>query len=286
MNLEQINKKSEIFISMLTILCSVFLTIVLHAILPASANVQLFNSTLVMFFGFPAIAVCYFLVLYAQCAVTVRYVCNKTKISNMFTGVRFGLSFALIYLFGMQEVVIESSPFNSYGFEFVKYQFFMGIGDAIPVFLLCMAIALFTIANHSKKNTFQSIKRVERIGAVAAITITFMIERIVGYKTGIIQSNCNIYALPCYIWTLTFGVILGYVYIIVYPTLFSKEKWTSVPIRLLFTIGLNWIIFNSFMGLITKDAMSDSLLRSGSDVVSLFIATCIIGKFIIKPDDF
>lgn len=271
-----------IIISILTILCSVAFTIAVHVIMPAPVNVGQLDSVFVTLFGFPIVAVSYFLILYTQCTIAVRYICHRTKASNLQTGIRFGLSFALIYLFGMQEVMVESSPFTAYGFEFIKYQFFMGLGDAIPVFLLCIVIALFTIKNSDKDTTVENIKISARLCAIFVIAISFLIGRTVGYELGIINSNCNTYTFPCYIWTALFGVILGYIYTMLYPVLSDQRKWFHVPIRFILIIGLNWMIFNSFIGLIMKGTMSDVLLRSGLDVIVLFIASCIIGRFILK----
>lgn len=41
----------------------------------------------------------------------------------------------MIYLLGMEEVVVEASPFAEWEFPFVKYQFVMGIGEAYGVVL-------------------------------------------------------------------------------------------------------------------------------------------------------
>lgn len=277
---------SKIIASILTILGSVALVLVVHAIMPASADVGQLDSILVTKFGFPIVAASYFLILYTQCTVAVKYMGNRTEVSNLQTGIRFGLSFALIYLFGMQEVMVESSPFTSYGLGFVKYQLFMGAGDAIPVFVLCLVIALITLKNDAKETIVKNIKRTESIYAVGIIAVSFLIERTIGYKTGIIYSDCDIYTVPCYIWTVLFGMILGYIYTILYPVLFSERKWIQVPIRLISIIGVNWIIFNSFIGLIMKGAMPQVLLRSGLDVIVLFIASCIIGRFIMNRSCF
>ena len=117
--------KSAIIASILTILGSVAFAIAVHAIMPASADEARLDSSLVMLLGFPCVAASYFVVIYTQCTIAVRYIGNRTRASNLQTGIRFGLSFALINLFGMQEVMVEASPFAKYGFEFIKYQLFM-----------------------------------------------------------------------------------------------------------------------------------------------------------------
>jgi hypothetical protein len=274
-----------LLISLLTIFCSATFAIIVHAIVPANVDVGKFDGVLVKLFGFPIIAVSYFLILYIQCTIAVRYICKRTKVSNMQTGIRFGLSFALIYLFAMQEVLVKSSPFTKYGIEFIRYQFFMGLGDAIPVVVLCIVIALFTMKNDTKVVLVPNIKKLESIYAIIIITVIFLIERTIGYKTGIIYSDCYKYAVPTYAWTVLFGMVLGCIYVILYPVLLSERKQIQVPIRLILIIGINWIIFNSFIGLIFKGAMPQALLRGSLDVIGLFIASNIIGRFVFKADN-
>lgn len=284
MSTEKIGTKRTITICILTILCSAAFAIAVHAIMPADVIIEQFDSIFVKLFSFPAVAVSYFLLLYVHCTIAVRYVCRRTKLSNLQTGIRIGISFALIYLLGMQEVIVESSPFTAYGFEFIKYQFFMGAGDAIPVFVLCIIIALFTANRKNKKAVIKNIGRVDSLCVVCIIAISFLLVRAIGYETGIIHSNSDIYPVPCYVWTVLFGIMLGYLYTMLYPVLSAEGKWIHVPVRFVAIIGVNWIIFNSFIGLIMKGAMTGLLLRSGLDVIMLFVASCVIERFIIRTD--
>ncbi len=274
--------KKIIITSILTILFSAAFAMAVHAILPASVDAGKFDSVLVMLWGFPVVASIYFLVLYTQCTLAVRFTCMTTETSNLQTGIRLGLCFALIYLLGMQEVMVESSPFTTYGGEFVKYQFFMGLGDAIPVFILCIVIALFTVKPDAGKTQVNNMKTSEKLYAISIIAVAFLLERTAGYETGIIQSASDTYPVSCYIWTALFGMMLGYIYTILYPVLWDENRWLQTPIRLILVVGLNWIIFNSFMGLIIKGTMAEVLVRSGLDVMVLFMAACILGRFIIK----
>ncbi|MDP4094272.1 MAG: hypothetical protein Q8920_13030 [Bacillota bacterium] len=284
MSTKEITKNRRFLISLLVIFFSAAFAIGVHAIVPASVDFSKLDGILVKQFGFPIIAVSYFLILYIQCTFSVMFICNRTNVSNLQIGIRLGISFALIYLVGMQEVVVESSPFSTYGFNFIKYQFFMGLGDAIPVIVLCIVIALIAVKKYHKVPLIPHIKKAKNFYAIIIITVGFLIERTIGYETGIINNNCDKYALPCYTWTVLFGIMLGSIYIILYPVLAKDSKRNRIPIRLLIIIGLNWIIFNSFIGLIMKGTMPQSLLRSGLDSIVLFIASSFIGRFVIKED--
>ena len=60
---------------------------------------------------------------------------QKRKAFKPFLRAANWISFGLIYLLGMEEVVVEASPFAEWEFPFVKYQFVMGIGEAYGVVL-------------------------------------------------------------------------------------------------------------------------------------------------------
>ncbi len=276
-----------LFINFFVIIFSAGFAIVVHAVVPAPVDVGNLDGVLVKLIGFPAVASGYFILLYIQCTIAVRYICKNTKTPLMQTGIRLGLSFALIYLVAMQEVFVEGSPFTEYGPEFIRYQFFMGLGDAIPAFILCIIVARFTIINHNNKTDLvKGLNKKESVYAIIIITLSFLIERTVAYETGIVASNCDTYTIPCYIWTALFGKVLGFIYTILYPLLSNERKAYIMPVRFILIIGLNWIIFNSFMGLVLKDTMPQMLLRSGLDVLVLFIDSYIIGRFILKKDNF
>lgn len=188
--------------------------------------------------------------------MVVSYIGLKADAPKAQIGIRFGIAFAMIYLLGMQEVVIEGPPFSNWGLGFIKYQLIMGIGDGIPAILLCLAIAIF-------------------------------IERTIGYESGLINSDSATYSVPCYMWTGFFGILMGYIYVVLYPLLVFEKKQCGIgiPLRFIATIGVNWMIFNSFIGLIMKGAMPQMLLRSGLDVVVLFLASAVVGKYIIGLND-
>lgn len=279
-----ISTKRVIIINTVLILFSVIFAIIVHALLPTSVDVAKLDSIFVKCFGFPAIAIFYFILLFIQCAMVVRYIGVRADVPKLQIGVRFGISFAMIYLFGMQEIVVEGSPFSNWGLGFVKYQLIMGIGDGLPAILLCVAIAYFTLSESEKIKPISKLQMMKCIETIAIIAIAIFVERTIGYKSGIISSDSSTYPVPCYMWTGFFGILLGYIYVILYPLLVFGKKQCGIGIALRFiaTIGVNWMIFNSFIGLIMKGAMSQMLLRSGLDVVVVFLASVVVGKYIIK----
>ncbi|MFX4262258.1 hypothetical protein ACOBQJ_08650 [Pelotomaculum propionicicum] len=277
--------KRAIIVSALAIILAASITIIVHAVLPAGVNEENFDSVLVKLLGFPVVAASYFVLLFTHCVVVMRYIGKQSNAPKLQIGICFGLAFAILYFFGMQEVAVEASPFSEWGFAFVSYQFFIGVGDAIPALLLCVAVAYFTLDNWKTRLPVQTLSGTEKIKAVALITVAFLAERAIGYETGIITSNCNTYPIPCYIWTILFGMVLGCCYVVLYPVLAGEQNKLLLSFKLaVLTIGVNWIIFNSFMGLILSGVMPQMLLRSGIDVAVFFLSCLVINTFFVKFD--
>lgn len=287
MDTKCISTKRVIIINTVFIIFSAIFAILVHALLPTSVDVAQFDSIFVKWFGFPAVAVFYFILLFTQIEIVVRYIGLKTEAPKLQTGIRFGIVFLMIYLLGMQEVVIEGSPFSNWGLGFVKYQLIMGIGDGIPAILLCFAIAYFTLSDSEKIKPINKLQMSKCIKIIAIIAIAIFVERTIGYESGLISSDSAAYPVPCYIWTGFFGILMGYIYVILYPLLVFQKKQCGIgiPLRFITTIGVNWMIFNSFIGLIMKGAMLQMLSRSGLDVIVLFLASLVVGKYIIGLND-
>jgi hypothetical protein len=281
MDTKCIGTRKVIVINTVTIIVTAIFAIIVHALLPAEVDITKFDSILVKCFGFPAIATFYFIVLFTQCAIAVGYIGRRTNILKLKVGIRFGIAFAILYLIGMQEVVVSSSPFSTWGTEFVKYQFIIGLGDGIPAILLCLTITYFTLSNNKRSNKIQKLHVTKSIKAILIIAIAIFIGRTIGYKGGLITNDIALYPIASYLWTGFFGLSMGCIYVILYPLLTFGNKHYRVSLRVISTIGVNWIIFNCFIGLIIKGVMPQMLFRSGLDVAFLFISSVVLDKYII-----
>lgn len=128
MKMEKIYEKT--LKTILFILAACVLAIASKKLLSSEVNAEDFNSLLVLMFGFPIVATSYFVMIYTHNAVVTKWFSKNARLSNLSCGLRTGISFGLIYLLVMEEVVVEASPFAEWEFPFVKYQFVMGIGEA------------------------------------------------------------------------------------------------------------------------------------------------------------
>lgn len=161
------------------------------------------------------------------------------------------------------------------------YQLITGLSDAIPALLLCIVIGYFTL----KKTTEQvpKSKLSLNIITVCLIAAVFTAIRAIGYHTGIIGSDYAVYPIQTYIWTVLFGIGLGFIFVLLRP-IYKNENIMTVKLSLL-TIGLNWVIFNSFIGLIFKGLMWQMLLRSGLDIIPFFAITIFLNTLYKKSEN-
>ena len=280
-----IHKKRKIVLTALLILVAGILAIASKVMLPNDVNVGDFDSIFVKALGFEVVASLYFVMIYAHNAIVTRVFGRNADLSKWQIGLRFGVCFALIYLFGMQEVMVESSPFASWGIDFVVYQFFGGTGEAIAALLLCLAIAVFVIDKRNAQQTKASVPFRDKASAILLISAAFTAVRAIAYETGIISSDVNSFPVPCYIWTGLFGIVLGSCFILLYPVFDNQKSLVKQSAKIMIlTIGLSWIIFNLFIGLIFAGTLPELLLRSGLDVLAVFLAALIWNKYIRKRD--
>lgn len=277
-------KIKENCFGMFCVLMSAIIAILVHALLPspgASLSVDAFDGILVQKFGFPIVASLYFIILYLHILIVIRTVGAKSTIPKRQMGIRFGLSFGCMYLAGMQEVVVSASPCDTYGIDFILYQFFMGLGDAIPVILLCVLVCGFAKINIGDKKSKHPNKEQENKIIFVVISLLFFIERVVGYYVGYIDNEFQEYPIPVLIWTLVFGMVMGGIYVFLSP-IYEDMKGDTKDIQLLvWSVGVNWVWFNCFMGLILNGLFLKMFLRGGLDI--LVITTgCMVTRYFLR----
>lgn len=274
-------------INIVIVMVASLVAISVHALMPspgARVNINDFDSLLVKQFGFPIVASAYFFILYSHVLWVIKLFATKSILSVRKTGWLYGMVFSLLYMVGMQEIVVSSSPFNNYGIDFVLYQFFIGLGDALPVLLLCIFTCWLNIKKIPNNVSKVAISNQEKVGTVGIITVLFLTERIIGYRVGYVVSDISTYPVPTILWTFIFGIVVGLAYLMVISTFNNRER---IQIKLLTAVGIigaNWVWFNCFIGLIFKNTIGLMLLRSGIDVVAIIVGAIISGLLFKNKD--
>lgn len=273
----------RILLSIIFTLVGTMIGIVMHMILPsAGADVSdaSYNSVFVNAVGFPAVASFYLVVQYAYIVFLVQYLGKNTNMKRYQVGLHIGLSVAVLYIIGMQEVVMESSPFTTYGIKFILYQFWMALGDAIPILVYSLVASFVfleekTISDCAGENK-QPIKKT--IIEILFVGLLIFVVRICGNLTGIIGSDIESYPVPTIIWTIVFGMTMGVV--CVWNRHFFKGQSHPIAKNIILLIGLNWIWFNSMIILLMADTAGAMLLRSSVDIAVLCIGAVLFEKYL------
>ena len=252
----------------MTIVACTLATIVVHAVLPAKVDEALLDGVLVLRFGFPAVAVAYFLILFPHCSATVVASWPTARYGPRRHGLVVGLAFAVMYVIGMQEIMVDTSPFSAWGSDFVIYQTIMGLGDAVPVIVLCAVVGAL-LAGRPRVGASP-----HGGGVVLLVVTTLLIGTVrLGLSiSGVIHSGIADYPAAVVAWGYLLGLGFGFA-----AVLLARANRACRTV-MVFGVGVNWIIFNSFIGLVFGGTMGDALLRSVIDVAALSVSLLLADK--------
>lgn len=253
-----------------TVLVAAAIAILTHAALPSDLEGVPFSGVLIDTVGFEVVAVGYFLLVFSHCAWVVAQFGPGLNLPWLKTGFRIGLSFALLYMLGMQEVVVEASPFASWGTGFVWFQLLMGLGDGLAVTVLCLQAARILFSGRNQGNKSPLFLRPDR-WTMILVTLLFFIQRIIRMTGNLIDHNLDRYPVQTVVWTLLFGMALGFACSQLRSESWELNVWQAFRTGIL-AVGLNWMIYNSFIGMIFEATMVPMLLRSGIDAVVLTLS--------------
>ena len=243
------------------------IAILTHAALPSDLDGVPFSGVLINTLGFEVVAVGYFLLVFSHCTWVVARFGPWLNLSRLQTGLRIGLSFALLYMLGMQEVVVEASPFADWGAWFVWFQLLMGLGDGLAVTVLCLLAARILFSGKHQGRKGPLFRRPDR-WTMVLVTLLFFAQRMIRMTGNLIDHNLGRYPVQTMVWTLVFGMALGFACSQLLPD--GREFDVPGALRIgVLAVGLNWMIYNSFIGMIFEATMVPMLLRSGIDAAVL-----------------
>lgn len=99
------------------------------------------------------------------------------------------------------------------------------------------------------------------------IAACFLLRRMVGYLSGIVDNELALYPMPVLLWTTGFGALLGASYCLLLPAFGDRRK----HVGLILTMGVNWTWFNCYIGLIAAETFWSMVLRAGADVLAVLL---------------
>ena len=153
-----------------------------------------------------------------------------------------------------------------------------GRGDAVPAFLLCVILCLLHCAPSADVPGGRIFCK-DNFIRIMCIAAAFFVWRMIGYFTGIVDNEMSIYPVPVVIWTFIFGAFIGFGYCLIN---YSFKNRGRKVVRLFLTIGVNWIWFNCYIGLIAAHTFGLMVLRAGADVLAILIGSLLSELMIEK----
>jgi len=170
-------------------------------------------------------------------------------------GLRYGLALGLMILIAMFEGVgLLGTPLIS--------ELAMGLADAIPMALM-IALLGWTLAPDSPDAPARH--------PVWPVLITFILVYGFGrtgvQMFGLIESGLAVRALPSLIWPFAMGAAIGVLFLAMTDALRGLSRITTALAFGLGVFGANWTLFMAFVPLVFPNALADSALRVGLDIL-------------------
>jgi len=218
--------------------------------------------------GFPLTSFIYFILAYSCIAfIFCKYqtILNGSKIKK---GLIFGVSFGLIWLWG----VIETSVL--FGSSLV-YEFCTGFADFSGILVLALMLRRFCFSNNVPNNEKSNENKFKILLAIV-FAVIFCIGRYAIYFSDLIVSTYQERPYATFIWTLVMGVLIA----IIYFMLEDLSK-TKSPIKKSFEFGiiifgLNWLVFYEFIPFFLKVSVVEMFVRAILDIIVVILCCYVI----------
>jgi hypothetical protein len=182
-------------------------------------------------------------------------------------GLTFGLSFGGLYQIGMFEgsLLLHTKMIN---------EFFMGLGDFLPILLMGILLGHFATDKSSVKR-----KKTNPL-SIAVVSAFYIVGRYLAYAVVNIQSAYRSEPFATLIWTVSMGVWIGVIYWLLEPASRGKSKISK---SLFFAVAVfmpNWLINHLFI-ITVIEVTPDIFIRIANDIVFITFGA-IASKLIVK----
>ncbi|MCX8131569.1 MAG: hypothetical protein N3I35_15930 [Clostridia bacterium] len=250
------------------IICiSGFINMVFHAVLSPINTSNLSSIKLSIFVKngmlIPAVIV-WELLAFSVLALVFILIQDNLPGKRWIKGLMYGLSFGGLYFIGMFEAVLL---FNTS----VQSELLMGLTDCATLVLSGTLLGIFTGTDSVQKY------KLKNAPAIFVISFFYVIGRYLAYTVFHIQSANDVNPLGSFIWTLSLGLWVGNIYLI----LQSGAKGTSIIRQSVYfgviVFGLNWLMNHIFMYVVLEFTF-DLLIRVVVDILFTVVGVIAFKK--------
>ena len=224
-------------------------------------------SALVDRFGFGAVVMVWIALAFTGMGLVFLFWARRMAGGGRAKGLRYGLGLGLMILVAMFEGVgLLGTPLIG--------ELVMGLADAVPIFLMIAALG-WTLASDSPDG--QARGRPPVLLVLAVFALVYGLGRTGVQMLGLIESGLAERPLPSLIWPFAMGTAIGVLFLAVSDVMRGLSRATAALAFGLGAFGANWALFMTFVPMVFPDALADTALRVGLDILFVTGAAFLVG---------
>lgn len=224
-------------------------------------------SALVNRFGFGAVVMVWIALAFTGMGLVFLLWARRMAGSGRAKGLRYGLALGLMILVAMFEGVgLLGTPLIG--------ELAMGLADAVPIFLMIAALG-WTLAPDGAAVPARERRPIWPVLMVFALV--YGLGRTGVQLLGLIESGLAERPLPSLIWPFAMGAAIGVLFLALGDALRGLTSRIAALAFGLVAFGANWALFMAFVPLVFPDALTDSALRVGLDILLVTSAALLMG---------
>ena len=225
-------------------------------------------SALVNRFGFGAVVMVWIALAFTGMGLVFLVWAQRMAGSGRQKGLRYGLALGLMILVAMFEGVgLLGTPLMG--------ELAMGLADAVPLFLMIAALG-WTLAPDGADAPARARCPVWPVLMIFALV--YGLGRTGAQMLGLISSGLADRLLPSLIWPFVMGAVIGVLFLALAHSLRGFSRGGAALAFGIGAFGANWALFMAFVPMVFPDALLDTALRVGLDILLVTGAALLIGR--------
>lgn len=228
-------------------------------------------SPLVERFGFGVVVTVWIALAFTGMGLAFLFWARRMGGSGARKGLRYGLALGLMILIAMFEGVgLLGTPLIG--------ELAMGLADAVPIALMIVAMG-WTLAPASPDADARG--RSDALRVLVVFALVYGVGRTGVQWLGLIESGLAERVLPSLIWPFAMGAAVGVLFLASADALRGLSRGAGSLAFGFGVFGANWALFMSFVPMVFPDALSDTALRIGLDI--LFVSGAALLVAVPRP---
>ena len=225
-------------------------------------------GALVNRFGFAPVVMAWIAMAFVGMGLTFLFWARRMGGSGLAKGLRYGLAIGVMIQVAMFEGVgLLGTP--------VIAELVMGLADAVPIFLMILLLGWW-LAPHSPPAAPAAVSA--GLWALLPFALIYGGGRLLAQLLGIIESGLDDGPVATILWSFAMGAVIGLAWMMLADL---RRGFPGVGGALAFGLGVygvNWALFMTFVPMVFPDALADTALRVGIDILLVTGAALLAGS--------